>query len=80
VLVRATVHAEVLDPARATVALASADPATAQLAVVPGWAGSVEDRREGMEHQEFAQVWTSFLIGTAFGSGCMDPSTATALM
>jgi hypothetical protein len=71
-LVLATVRAAVSDPARVKVALAWADPEAAQRAEVPGRAELVEDRREEMEHQEFEEVWTSCLIGTAFGSGCMD--------
>ncbi len=62
----------VSDPARARVVLAWADPAAAQRAEVPGRAGLVEDRQEEMEHQEFEEVWTSYLIETASGSGCID--------
>jgi hypothetical protein len=71
-LVLATVREAVSDPVRVKVALAWADPEAAERAEGPGPGGLVEDRREEMEHQEFEQVWTSCLIGTAFGSGCMD--------
>jgi hypothetical protein len=71
-LAGATARAAATDPGREMVALAWADPEAAQRAEVTGRAGLVEDRREEMEHQEFEQVWTSCLIGTAFGSGCMD--------
>jgi hypothetical protein len=70
--VRATVRAAVLDPGRARVALASVDQEEARPAEVPDRAALVEDRQEEMEHQEFEEVWTSCLIGTAFHSGCMD--------
>jgi hypothetical protein len=62
----------VSDPALVRVALAWVDPEAAQRAEVPARAGLVEDRQEEMEHQEFEEVWTSCLIGTAFHSGCMD--------
>jgi hypothetical protein len=55
-----------------TVVSAWADPEAAQRAGVPGRAGLAEDRQEEKGRQEFEEMWTSYLIGTAFGSGCMD--------
>jgi hypothetical protein len=40
----------------------------------------VEDGREGKEHPEFAQAWTSCLFGIAVGSGCMDFSCMQAVI
>jgi hypothetical protein len=78
--VLATVRVAVSDPARERVALAWADPEAVPRAEGPGRAALVEDRREEMEHQEFVQVWTSCLIGTAFGSGCMDSPDSHSLV
>jgi hypothetical protein len=69
--VRATVRAAATDPGQVTAELAKEDPEVAQRAAGPDRAGLVEDRQEEMEHQEFEEVWTSCLIGGAFGSGCM---------
>ena len=44
----------------------------AQLAEAPDLAALVEDRREGKEHREFEEAWTSCSFGIAIGSGCMD--------
>jgi uncharacterized protein YbjT (DUF2867 family) len=49
-----------------------AGPDAAQLAEAPDLAALVEDRREGKEHREFEEAWTSCSFGIAIGSGCMD--------
>ena len=65
--VLATVQAEELGQA----VPASGEPVAVRSVEAPEPAVLVEDRQEEMEHQEFEEVWTSCLIGTAFGSGCI---------
>ena len=55
-----------------------AGPDAAQLAEAPDLAALVEDRREGKEHREFEEAWTSCSFGIAIGSGCMDLSSMEA--
>jgi hypothetical protein len=49
-----------------------AGPDAARLAEAPDLAALVEDRREGKEHREFEETWTSCSFGIAMGYGCMD--------
>jgi hypothetical protein len=58
--------------------LAWAGPDAARLAEAPDLAVLVVDRREGKEHREFEEAWTSCSFGIAIGSGCMDLSCIKA--
>ena len=64
--------------ALATEVQAWAGPDAARLAEAPDLAVSVGDRREGREHREFEETWTSSSFGIAIGSGCMDLSSMEA--